>query len=199
MGSDSIAPRAGAATTINFEATGSRACGDCQLCCKLVPVPELGKKASHRCKHQKFGVGCAIYRKRPFSCAMWNCRWLTDPETNELRRPDRSHYVIDAMPDFVTLTDTRPAKKATSRSSRYGSTRSIRTRIATRRCAAISRGSARAASQQSSATTSARRSRSFRRPWPPMASGTSTTTSTPRSRRRGLSRSGSLVSRQQRR
>lgn len=83
-----------------------RHCGDCQLCCRLLPVrsPLLDKNAGEKCKHQKFGVGCTVYRtgKMPFECGVWNCRWLVNDDTADLRRPDRSHYVIDIMPDFVT-------------------------------------------------------------------------------------------------
>jgi hypothetical protein len=39
----------------------------------------------------------------PASCRLWNCAWLVDDQTADLRRPDRSHYVIDITPDFVTL------------------------------------------------------------------------------------------------
>jgi hypothetical protein len=83
----------------------SRQCGDCQLCCKLLPVPPLGKKANQRCKHQKFGKGCAVYhtREMPPECGLWNCRWLVNDDADELSRPDRSHYVIDLMPDFITI------------------------------------------------------------------------------------------------
>ena len=82
-----------------------RQCGDCQLCCKLLPVPPLEKKAGERCKHQKFGKGCAVYRKpgMPMECAMWNCRWLVNDDATDLSRPDRAHYVIDVMPDFITI------------------------------------------------------------------------------------------------
>ena len=81
----------------------ARRCGDCQLCCKLLPVVELGKPASCRCEHQRAGKGCAIYADKPMSCALWNCRWLVDDECASLPRPDRSHYVVDMIPDFVTL------------------------------------------------------------------------------------------------
>jgi hypothetical protein len=84
---------------------GPRRCGDCQLCCKLLPMPELHKPAGERCQHQKHGVGCAIYARRPASCAIWTCRWLVSDDTADLRRPDRSRYVIDVMPDFITLVD----------------------------------------------------------------------------------------------
>jgi hypothetical protein len=82
-----------------------RECGDCQLCCKLLPVPPLQKGAGERCKHQKFGKGCAVYHKAgmPNECAIWNCRWLVNDDAAELSRPDRAHYVIDVMPDFITV------------------------------------------------------------------------------------------------
>lgn len=83
----------------------NRQCGGCTLCCKLLPVRELNKGAGERCRHQ--GVGkCRVYHRpqMPRSCELWNCRWLVDPATEKLRRPDRTHYVIDLMPDLIRLT-----------------------------------------------------------------------------------------------
>lgn len=99
--------------------TGARQCGGCTLCCKLLPVHHGAavngidlpgswhKAAGERCRHQRTGKGCAVYRKPgfPTCCAFWNCRWLTGNDTDGLRRPDRSHYCIDIMPDFITLTE----------------------------------------------------------------------------------------------
>lgn len=82
----------------------ARKCGDCTLCCKLLPVVELGKNAGQRCDHQRTGKGCSIYADRPVSCSLWSCKWLVDTETAGLPRPDRAHYVIDIMPDYVTMT-----------------------------------------------------------------------------------------------
>lgn len=84
-----------------------RQCGDCQLCCKLLAVPPLGKVAGQKCRHQKFGVGCTVHHTRamPPECGIWNCRWLVGDDTADQPRPDRSHIVIDIMPDFVTLTN----------------------------------------------------------------------------------------------
>jgi hypothetical protein len=81
----------------------TRKCGDCQLCCRLLPTDEIAKPALERCPHQKHGVGCAIYARRPMSCQLWSCRWLVEESTHELPRPDRSHYVIDLIPDFITM------------------------------------------------------------------------------------------------
>jgi Putative zinc- or iron-chelating domain len=113
----------------------TRRCGDCSLCCKLLPmqsvnrqqvsrltnqmigmgmakpsefagmVQDFYKPAGERCPHQRHGKGCAVYARRPFGCRMWNCRWLLNDDTADLRRPDRTHYVVDCMPDFVTLSD----------------------------------------------------------------------------------------------
>jgi hypothetical protein len=88
------------------EGAPTRRCGDCQLCCKLIPVKNLGKPAGQRCRYQRVGKGCTVHHKLATvspSCALWSCRWLVENDTADLRRPDRSHYVIDVMPDFVTL------------------------------------------------------------------------------------------------
>jgi hypothetical protein len=97
----------------------ARQCGDCQLCCRLLPMHDnepwrpgaaIDKAAGERCPHQKFGKGCGIYAKRPFCCKMWNCRWLVD-QAGETGRPDRTHYVIDVMPDFITAVDNVTGKQ----------------------------------------------------------------------------------------
>ena len=82
-----------------------RQCGEFQLCCKLLPVPPLGKGAGQACSFQKFRKGCAVYHtaRMPIECGLWNCRWLVNDDAADLSRPDRSHYVIDLMPDFITL------------------------------------------------------------------------------------------------
>jgi hypothetical protein len=105
--------------------TGRR-CGECSLCCKLVPieredhpeqrwptaivalgirdaVPEFDKPAGQRCKYQR-RTGCRIYERRPFSCQIWTCRWLANQDTAELSRPDRSHYVLDISPYEIVVT-----------------------------------------------------------------------------------------------
>jgi hypothetical protein len=80
----------------------NRRCGDCTLCCRLLPIPTLDKPANQRCTHQG-RRGCEVYHKPgfPAECGVWSCRWLVDEETEGLRRPDRSGYVVDIMPDLV--------------------------------------------------------------------------------------------------
>lgn len=84
-----------------------RQCGDCQLCCKLLAVRSIGKRGGEKCKHQKFHKGCTIYNKpeMPQECVVWNCRWLVNDDMDDQSRPDRSHIVVDIMPDFITAVD----------------------------------------------------------------------------------------------
>lgn len=83
----------------------TRRCGDCTLCCKLLPVSEIGKPANQPCEHQRTGKGCLLYHKRTFpnSCKLWSCAWLLNLDADHLPRPDHAHYVIDPMPDYVTV------------------------------------------------------------------------------------------------
>lgn len=84
-----------------------RQCGDCQLCCKLLPVPPLNKLAGVKCEFQKFHKGCTVYHKpqMPTACRVWHCRWLVNDDADDLSRPDRSHYVIDMLPDEIAVVD----------------------------------------------------------------------------------------------
>jgi hypothetical protein len=87
-----------------------RTCGSCTLCCKLVPVEELAKKAGTRCQHVRAHKGCSIYAHRPLSCREWSCMWLVGTEDGaplDLRRPDHVHYVIDISPDVVRARDNQ--------------------------------------------------------------------------------------------
>lgn len=89
-----------------------RECGSCTLCCRLLPVKGINKPSNTRCQHQRHGKGCAVYHKLekgfPWECGVWNCIWLQGGEfAADLRRPDRSHYVVDVMPDYVTAQDPK--------------------------------------------------------------------------------------------
>jgi hypothetical protein len=90
--------------TFDDKGTG-RSCGTCSLCCKLLPIPSLNKPAGQRCKHQKALKGCSIYPDRPNACKTWACRWLSDPQAAGLKRPDRTHYVVDLDYDKITQGD----------------------------------------------------------------------------------------------
>jgi len=78
-------------------------CGQCTLCCTVVPVAEIEKPRNSPCQHLAHG-GCGIYAFRPRSCKTWSCAWLVTPTMNASWRPDRCHIVIDVMTDHVLVT-----------------------------------------------------------------------------------------------
>jgi len=91
----------------------NRKCGTCTLCCRLLPVRELDKGANQRCQHQRH-TGCSVYHRPPAfprSCGVWSCRWLTDDNAQELRRPDRVGYVIDQLPDLVKMRNKQTGEE----------------------------------------------------------------------------------------
>ena len=119
----------------------NRTCGSCTLCCKLMPVVEnadltlwdmvgemigsglltmkeaattirdFNKPAGEKCPHQ-CSKGCRVYNQRPLACRFWSCSWLSEQEgTGKLGRPDRTHYVINPVPDYVDSTDERGSFK----------------------------------------------------------------------------------------
>lgn len=80
-------------------------CGGCTMCCKLLGIEELDKRAGVWCDHCTPGVGCGAYEARPNSCRVFACQWLktrttagVNPMPDELR-PDRSRVVFDATTD----------------------------------------------------------------------------------------------------
>lgn len=95
-------------TTVEYTMTNdpdrmpSRRCGRCSLCCKLVPVPSLGKPAFQRCQYIRTSDKgcCSIYGQHPHDCKGWTCMWTVN-SMMRLPRPDRAHYVIDVLPDQV--------------------------------------------------------------------------------------------------
>lgn len=93
----------GIEVTLGTEPPGDRRCGDCTLCCKLLPVQELKKPAGTVCQFQRSRKGCTVHgqRAQPATCAFWSCIWLMNDDAEDLVRPDRSRYVIDPMLDYV--------------------------------------------------------------------------------------------------
>jgi hypothetical protein len=83
-----------------------RRCGPCTMCCTHVPVslpPPVGEKpAGVPCPHLSDHRRCGIYASRPRVCMAWSCRWLFDPDTSGLQRPDQGGYIIS--PDLQAFT-----------------------------------------------------------------------------------------------
>jgi hypothetical protein len=74
----------------------SRECGECTVCCKVLPVDtkEFRKTSGVLCQHCREGVGCGIYHSRPPVCRDWYCGWRLLPYLPDDWRPDRSGVIV---------------------------------------------------------------------------------------------------------
>jgi Fe-S-cluster containining protein len=66
------------------------------LCCKLLPVAELGKPAAQWCVHAVRGGGCGNYADRPPSCRQFFCAWRRDPNLGAEWKPDLARFVMSS-------------------------------------------------------------------------------------------------------
>jgi len=80
-----------------------KSCGKCNLCCKLMIIPELEKPDNVWCTHCEIGKGCRIYDTRPQMCREFNCRYITDPTLGEEWHPARAHFVLRASGNILIL------------------------------------------------------------------------------------------------
>ena len=80
--------------------TSGRACGECQECCWIPEIPELGQQAYERCHHQ-CKTGCGVYNERPPVCRDFTCVWLSG-QFEEKHRPDKIGLVVQD-PTLLTL------------------------------------------------------------------------------------------------
>lgn len=70
-------------------------------------IKDFNKPAGEKCPHQ-CSKGCRVYDRRPIACRFWSCSWIINmPGTEKMSRPDRSHYVINPVVDYVEANDER--------------------------------------------------------------------------------------------
>lgn len=77
----------------------SRECGNCTVCCKVLPIrsPELNKTSHVLCKHCDEGQGCRIYETRPVLCRNYYCGWRMWDALPDDWRPDKSGVFVDRV------------------------------------------------------------------------------------------------------
>jgi len=73
-----------------------RECGNCTLCCTLLGVHALQKKANEDCIHCDVGIGCKIYNTRPKECSDFDCLWLAGHAPDYLK-PSKTHVVLSSL------------------------------------------------------------------------------------------------------
>ncbi|MCF8504490.1 MAG: YkgJ family cysteine cluster protein [Caulobacter sp.] len=87
-----------------------KACGTCNLCCRLPEIESLNKPAGQWCVHTGPGRGCAIYGDHPADCRAFACGWVQWDQLDETWKPDLAHFYIRNEPSRRRLcVDVDPA------------------------------------------------------------------------------------------
>jgi hypothetical protein len=72
-----------------------RTCGDCSLCCKLLPIHAFHKPPGRWCTHCAPGHGgCKIHESKPQECNDFYCSWLLDERFGPEWRPNKCRMVM---------------------------------------------------------------------------------------------------------
>lgn len=78
-----------------------RECGDCNLCCKILNIPEYNAPSGTMCEHCT-DKGCGIYEERHDICKGFSCLWLSQPQIPESLRPDKSGVLFELPAGSMT-------------------------------------------------------------------------------------------------
>ncbi|HAP37710.1 hypothetical protein A2574_02555 [Candidatus Shapirobacteria bacterium RIFOXYD1_FULL_38_32] len=76
-------------------------CGQCTLCCYLLPVRSLNKPANQLCKHCVLKKGCLIYKDRPKACAGFRCAYHQMEKVSIKLRPDHCKMIFEKVNDNI--------------------------------------------------------------------------------------------------
>lgn len=97
-----------------------KTCGTCTLCCKIFPVPELGKPAGKWCRHIVQGKGCGIHETRPQVCRAFFCQWIYSADLGPEWKPEVSRFVMSVYPGTNSLNlSTDPGYPNAWREEKY--------------------------------------------------------------------------------
>ena len=96
--------------------TEKNTCGECTLCCTLLPIEWLDKPASTTCVH--CDAGCLIHDTKDSECTSFECSWLQSNVDNPQLRPDKSGIVFEKTDDNAFYGNIVPGEKITDTARR---------------------------------------------------------------------------------
>ncbi len=97
-----------------------RACGDCHMCCKVIPVAEAGKSGFELCGRARHD-GCATYLTRPDACREFFCMWRLDASLDDAWKPSVAGFVLHDPAPFALLVSCDADQPDAWRREPYGS------------------------------------------------------------------------------
>ena len=79
-------------------------CGDCTLCCMVLPIHQVQSPPSVMCQHCTIESKCNIYDTRPEACKNFNCEWILDETMSDDLRPDKTGVIFEKITNTIYLS-----------------------------------------------------------------------------------------------
>jgi len=92
-------------------------CGECTLCCELLPVHFLDKPPLEKCKFAVECQGCSIYKDRPEECSSFDCMYFQSEKISEELRPDKCHVIFEKL-TYKLVLGTKDSKHSLTESAK---------------------------------------------------------------------------------
>ena len=93
-----------ALSAVERKVVPGRACGSCNLCCKVMRIEDLAKPAGKWCGNCRQGSGCGIYDTRPFDCRAFYCEWMIARGLGDEWKPQRAKFVLAVRNNGTRMT-----------------------------------------------------------------------------------------------
>lgn len=81
-------------------------CGECTLCCELLPIKALSKPPNVLCTFCK--DGCTIHGNHPEECKKFECAYYQMKKVNINLRPDKCKVIFEKLSDSIFFGTLHP-------------------------------------------------------------------------------------------
>lgn len=80
------------------------------MCCTLLYIQELDKRALDDCQHCIAKTGCSIWEDKPEECTLYDCAWRQSDGAPLKLRPDNCHMIFERVSGRIFLGTQDPNK-----------------------------------------------------------------------------------------
>jgi len=88
-------------------------CGECTVCCTVLPISWLNKPANTPCKHCLVGGGCNVHLTKDSECKDFNCAYIQSGNTHVELRPDNCGIMFERLSDNIFYGTVVPGVEVT--------------------------------------------------------------------------------------
>ena len=78
-------------------------CGECTLCCKLLPIPWESSNAGEYCKYCVHTKGCKKFKTADKRCLEFECAYRQMKKVSIKLRPDNCGVIFERVSDNIFL------------------------------------------------------------------------------------------------